>query len=152
VQVADKSAEPIENVQVTDRTKQEIILNALAHYHHEHEVWWPGALGKPCLACYGILCEVGEITAVKLAKLVNRRHVRHHLGTLKKYGLATSRKRLWYPIVVPVEYLDRLARELGTSGKASAQRERHAKDRRNFSVWVKAGQPLLSTRRNQRAA
>src|SRR5262249_39286392 len=98
-------------------------------------------LGKPCMVCYAVLCQVKTITARGLAKLLKRGHVRDHLATLKRHGLAMLDKRFWAPIIVPVEYLDQLAQPFRLNGKGGKQKANNAAQRRAYRDWVKAGKP-----------
>src|SRR4029077_17046607 len=104
VQNADRPPAPSESVQNADRSA--LLLRALAHVNPEHDVWRRGALGKPCMVCYCVLLELGQTTARALAGRLGRRHVRDHLSTLRKHGLATCQRSLWRPVHVSLAKLD----------------------------------------------
>lgn len=120
---------------------QESLINGMVRHLREHDVWrrGGGGLGKVCLACYELLVAVGEISERALAERLGRKKVKKYLTALKRHGLATLSGGLWRPVQSSPEHLDRLARELGTSGRGARQKERHKREREERKASAPGG-------------
>ena len=100
-----------------------------------HDVWHSRALGKSAQSCWAALYEAGTLTVAELATWTGRTPptIRRVLARLAEFGLAQTDNKNWQVLDVASDALDRIALELGTSGKGEARTERHQEERQKWA-------------------
>lgn len=100
-----------------------------------HDVWHSRALGKSAQSCWAALCEAGTLTVAELAARTGRTPptIRRVLARLAEFGLAQADNKNWQVLDVASDALDRIALELGTSGRGEARTERHQEERQKWA-------------------